>query len=213
VVSWYNTTREKVTDPRCFPVAEIQESVRQFLPVQVTQSGPDSQWAGIRQMYFHMIMAANSHIYMQSPFFIPDQSISEALKAAALSGVDVRLMVQPRGGSYQIPYRAAYTYFEELAEAGARIYLYENDTYFHAKTLNIDSAICTVGTANMDIRSFSINYEINAVLYDEEKAQELAQDFLDDLQHCREFDLAEYRAGSALGRLRDSVYRLASPLL
>ncbi len=213
VTSWYNTTREAITGPGYFPTEEIRQEVPDYLPVQVTQSGPDSRWSAIHQLYFFMIMAAGKRVYIQSPFFIPDDSISEALKAAALAGVDVRLMCQPRGSYYQLAYRAANTYYADMARAGVKIYLYQNDTYFHPKTINVDSSICSVGTANMDIRSFSINYEINAVLYDEEMARELEEDFMHDVQYCTEFSLEEYAARSFGYRFLDSVYRLASPLL
>ncbi len=209
-LAWFNTTGKKLTDKIYFPAME--QEIDTFLPVQITLSGPDSQWAGIRQLYFFMIMAAEEKVYLQSPFFIPDQSIVEALKAAALSGVDVKLMFTPRGTTYSVPYWAANTYFKEVAEAGARIYLYQAG-YFHPKTLTIDSSICTIGTANMDIRSFSLNYEANAVIYDAATAQELEQDFLKDLKACREWTLEEYRSRNALSRFRDSVCRLASPLL
>ena len=130
----------------------------------------------------------------------------------ALAGVEVKLMCAPRGTTYTIPYWAANTYFADLARAGVKIYLYQKG-YFHPKTLNIDTAICTIGSANMDIRSFSINYEVNAVIYDEEKACELEQDFLNDLQYCTEWTLEAYKNQNVLLRLRDSICRLASPLL
>lgn len=212
-VSWFNTTQRPIPDPDYFPLEKIQADVQTFSPVQIVQSGPDSQWAAIQQLYFSMIMSATRHVYIQSPFFIPDPSVSEALKAAALAGVDVRIMCQPRGGTFQIPYRAANTYYAEMSRAGARIYLYENDTYFHPKTINIDSKICSVGTANMDIRSFNINYEINAVLYDETHARRLADDFMRDVANCVEFTEEEYRERGLPSRLRDSFYRLASPVL
>ena len=99
-----------------------------------------------------------------------------------------------------------------MAQAGVRVYLYQKG-YFHAKTVNVDSVVCSVGTANMDIRSFSINYEINAVIYDEKTAQKLEQDFLADSKACVEFDLQAYEKRNALLRLRDSLARLLSPLL
>lgn len=210
MVSWYNTTKEILSEPAYFP--RLDREINNWLPIQVTTSGPDSQWAGIRQLYFFMILAAEEKVYIQSPFIIPDESITEALKAAALSGVDVRIMCAPRGTTYAIPYWAANTYFEELAEAGVKIYLYQKG-YFHPKTVNIDSAICSIGTANLDIRSFAINYEINAVIYDARTAQALEQDFLKDLQDCIEFDLKAYKERHVLLRLRDSLCRLASPLL
>jgi len=208
IVSWFNTTGQKVTGKKYFPTVETKN----FMPVQVTQSGPDSQWKAIRQLYFLMIMSAEEKLYMQSPFFIPDESILEALKAAALAGVDVQLMFTPRGSTYQIPYRAAHTYFKDVVEAGAKVYLYEAG-YFHPKTLNVDNAVISIGTANMDIRSFSLNYEACAVVYDEGKAKELEAQFFEDLKHCKEWTLEEYNSYSATHRFVDSVYRLTSPIL
>jgi cardiolipin synthase A/B len=210
VTSWYNTAAVRLNAAAYFPPPT--HCCDDYLPIQITTSGPDSQWAAIRQLYFQMITSAEHHIYIQSPFFIPDDSILEALKAAALAGVDVRIMCAPRGAVYQVPYRAAHTYFAELAEAGARIYLYQKG-YFHPKTVNVDSVVCSVGTANMDIRSFSINYEVNAVIYDQQIAQQLARDFQADMQECVEFSLVEYEQRHIFARLYDSVARLASPLL
>jgi cardiolipin synthase len=207
-VNWYNTTGEKFLGESYYPPAETDT----FTPVQITMSGPDSQWAAIRQLYFFMMMAAEEKLYMTSPFFIIDESIMEALKAVALSGVDVKLMFTPSGTTYSMPYYAANTYFKEVAEAGAKIYLYQAG-YFHPKTLNIDGKICTIGTANMDIRSFSLNYEGNAVIYDEAHSQELEQAFLKDLEVCKEWTLEEYMSRPAWQRLRDSLSRLASPML
>ncbi len=210
VISWFNTTKQKVTGPAYYP--PVKEEIDTFVPVQITLSGPDSQWKAIRQLYFFMIMAAEEKLYLQSPFFIPDESILEALKAAALAGVDVKMMFTPSGTTYTVPYWAANTYFREVAQAGAKIYLYQAG-YFHPKTLNIDGAICTVGTANMDIRSFGLNYEANAVIYDQDKAQELERAFHEDMKHCIEWTLEEYQRRSVFSRLRDSLSRLASPLL
>jgi cardiolipin synthase A/B len=207
-VSWFNTTGEKVVGPLYYPPVETTT----FLPVQITHGGPDSQWRAIQQLYFLMITSAEERIYLQSPFFIPDQSITDALRAAALAGVDVRLMFTPRGATYQVPYRAAHTYFQAVVEAGARVYLYR-DGYFHPKTLTVDSAIAAVGTANLDIRSFTLNYETMAVLYDQGKARELEAQFLEDLRHCEEWTLAAYERAPLVRRMLDSVYRLASPLL
>lgn len=208
VTSWWNTTSERVIESAYFPETEVDN----FSPVQITMSGPDSQWRGIQQLYFYMIMAAEKTVYLQSPFFIPDTSILDALKAAALAGVDVRMMFTPKGTTYSVPYWAANTYFAEVAEAGVKIYLYQAG-YFHSKTLNIDNSVCTIGTANMDIRSFALNYEANAVIYDQTVAQELAQDFMADMEHCAEWSLDDYRRQPIIYRLRDSISRLASPLL
>jgi len=208
IVSWFNTTGQKVTGQKYFPAVETKT----FTPVQIIQSGPDSEWKAIRQLYFLMIMSAEEKLYMQSPFFIPDESILEALKAAALAGVDVQLMFTPRGSTYQVPYRAAHTYFKDVVKAGAKVYLYQAG-YFHPKTLNVDNNVISIGTANMDIRSFSLNYEACAVVYDEGKAKELEAQFFEDLKHCKQWTLEEYNSNSATHRFVDSVFRLTSPIL
>jgi hypothetical protein len=104
------------------------------------------------------------------------------------------------------------TYFGDVVDAGVRIFLYEKG-YLHAKTISIDSKICSIGSANIDIRSFSINYEMNAVLYDERLAQQLEQDFARDLADCTDFDEKEYERRNVAVRFRDSLARLVSPLL
>jgi cardiolipin synthase len=211
LAAWYNTTNQQITDlPLYFP--DTAAEVKEFSPVQITVSGPDAQWAGIRQLFFYLIVSARKHCYIQSPFFIPDETIAEAMKSAALAGVDIRMICTPRGATYQVPYRAANTYFQQMAEAGVRIYLYDGG-YYHAKTVSMDSMVCTIGSCNMDIRSYSTNYEINSVIYDPEKAKELEADFLRDLEDCTEFDLEEYNSRSKWSRFVDSAYRLASPLM
>jgi cardiolipin synthase A/B len=208
VISWFNTTGKKVTGKKYYPTVETKN----FLPVQIVQSGPDSEWSAIRKLYFLMIMSAEEKIYLQSPFFVPDESILEALKAAALAGVDVRIICTPRGGTFQVPYRAAHTYYEEVVQAGAKVYLY-NRGYFHPKTMNIDNKVITIGTANMDIRSFSLNYETQAVVYDETLAKQLEAQFLQDIEDSVEWTLEDYAAESPVRRFIDSVYRLGSPLM
>lgn len=211
VVDWYNATRINLSLPAYFPPLPA-EAAQAYLPVQVTLSGPDSHWQAIRQLYFFMILAAEQHVYLQSPFFIIDDSIAEALRAAALSGVQIKIMLAPWGAGNRTPYWAANTYIKDMAEAGIRVFFYQKG-YFHPKTLSIDGKICSIGSANMDIRSFSINYEANTVIYDPGIAQQLEADFEKDLEHCTEFDLAEYEDQNIALKLRDSAARLFSPLL
>jgi cardiolipin synthase len=207
-VDWENATREALTDPGYFPDCSKVAP----LPVQIVTSGPDSAWRAVRRQYFSMIVAAKTRFYVQSPFFILDETIAEALKTAALAGIDVRVMVSKKGFGNWVPYWAANTFFREVAEAGVRVFLYDQG-YLHSKTAITDGEICSVGTANIDIRSFSINYELNAVIYDEAIARELERDFLSDLAQCSEFSLEDYGKRSILIRLRDSTSRLLSPLL
>jgi cardiolipin synthase len=208
--SWYNTTKERLIDLRYFPVHD--QLPEKPIPIQIVLSGPDSQWHAIQQQYFLMILSAQERVYIQSPFFIPNSSIAEAIRVAALSGVEVKMMFAPRDTAAPIANWAANTYFVEMAEAKAKIYLYQ-PAYLHQKTISIDSVVCSIGTANMDIRSFTTNYEMNAVLYDAEKTKELEAAFEVDLEGCIAFDLKEYRSRPGWMRFRDSLARLLSPLM
>jgi cardiolipin synthase len=159
-----------------------------------------------------MITSAKRHVVVQSPFFIPDATIAQALSTAAMAGVDVRLMVSARASGSQLPAWATNTYLADIVAAGVQIFLYEKG-YLHAKTISIDSEICSIGSANIDIRSFSINYELNAVLYDAALARDLEAAFERDISDCSSFSLTDYRALNRVVRFRDSAARLLSPLL
>jgi cardiolipin synthase A/B len=209
-VDWYNAVREDLFSPAYYPMGATEPGEGD-VPVKILPSGPDSQWAAIRQLYFEMIVSAR-HVFLQSPYFIPDASITEALKSAALSGIDVKVMISARPSGDPVPAWAGNTFMLDVVRSGARVFLYETG-YLHAKTISIDSEICSIGSTNIDIRSFSINYEINAVLYSERLARELEEDFERDLAHCTEFDPAEYRKRNVAVRFRDSAARLLSPLL
>jgi cardiolipin synthase len=177
---WMNATGENLFDERHFPAIEATDS---GVPVQVVSAGPDSRWETIRQAYLAMIALARHHVYLQSPFLILDTSVAEAMTTAALAGVDVRVMIAPGGGELSPAYRAGMTYAADMARAGVQVLLYRG-AYFHSKTICVDSRICSIGSANIDIRSFSINYETNLVVYDEAVTRELEADFLADLEHC-----------------------------
>lgn len=190
------------------PVTEEHE----YLPLQIVHSGPDAEWKAIRSVYFALITAAQRQIYIQSPFFILDAGLAEAIAGAARSGVDVKIMLAPSGPGINAPYQAAQTYAANMAEAGAKIYFYHGD-YFHAKTISVDAMICSIGSTNMDIRSFAINYELNLIVYDRKTTQQLDKIFCNDLERCTEFDVRAYKRSNILWRTRDSVMRLFSPLL
>ena len=211
MVDWYNAVGENLFAPAYFP-ADMTASAEPDLPVQILTSGPDSQWAAIRQLYAGMIGAAQHQVRVQSPFFIPDSTLAEALTSAALSGVDVKVMLSARPSGNPLPDWAGNTFLADIVAAGGRVFLYQKG-YLHAKTISIDSAVCSIGSANIDIRSFSINYELNAVLYSAPLARELEEAFDRDLAYCTEFDPGAYQERGAMVRFRDSVARLLSPLL
>lgn len=211
MVDWYNALKENLFDRAYFPTVATEPSEGD-VPVQILTSGPDSQWAAIRQLYFAMITSAQRHVYIQSPYFILDTTIAEALRAAALAGIEVNVMLTARASGNPVPGWASNTYIQDVIAAGVRVFRYEKG-YLHAKTISIDSEICSIGSTNIDIRSFSINYEINAVLYSKQLAMELEKEFERDLAHCTEFESREYLARNPAVRFRDSAARLLSPLL
>jgi cardiolipin synthase A/B len=206
---WMNATGENLFDQRYFPEVPGDEG---GVPIQVVSAGPDSRWETIRQAYLALIALSRHHIYLQSPFLILDTSVAEAMTTAALAGVDVRVMIAPGGGELSPAYRAGMTYAAGLARAGVQVLLYQGE-YFHSKTICVDSQICSIGSANIDIRSFSINYETNLVIYDRTVTRELEQDFLDDAERCIPFRAEAYDAQKTSSRLVDSVLRLVSPLI
>ncbi len=207
--TWHNTTGENLFQEAYFPPPEAADD---GVPVQVVSAGPDSQWEAVRKSYLAMIGLANRHVYLQSPFLIPDVSVAEALKTAALSGLDVRVMIAPRGAEFSPAYRAGMTYAIDMVRAGVKVLMYEGE-YFHSKTVCVDSDLCSIGSANMDIRSFSINYETNLVIYDQALTCELEADFFADETKCVPFSAEEYDRRPRRSRFVDSTLRLCSPLL
>lgn len=179
--------------------------------MQIIASGPDTRQPHIRDNYLELFHMAKHHIYIQTPYFVPDDAIFSALKIAALSGVDVRLMI-PCKPDHPFVYWATLSFAGELLDYGARVYIYENG-FLHAKGVSIDGRVSCYGTANMDIRSFELNFEVNAILYDEGTAGELEKAFMDDLPHCRELKKEEYMGRSLGLRVKEQCSRLLSPLL
>ena len=206
---WHNTTGENLFHEEHFPEPH---AAADGVPIQVVSAGPDSRWEAIRHSYLAMIALAHRHVYLQSPFLILDTSVGEAMKTAAMAGLDVRVMIAPRGAEFSPAYRAGLTYAADMARAGVQVLLYEG-AYFHAKTICVDSAVCSIGSANIDIRSFSINYETNLVIHDDVVTRELERDFEADVERCVPFSAAEYAARRATSRFIDSTMRLCSPLI
>lgn len=179
--------------------------------IQIVSSGPDSKWTGIKDGYFKMISNAKHKLYIESPYFIPDDSIFEALKIASLSGVDVRVMV-PNKPDHPFVYWAGTSYMGELLEAGVRFYTYQKG-FLHSKVLIMDDFVSSVGTANLDIRSFKLNFEINAFIYDKVINNKLTERFINDIDNCKEMTLEEYNKRSNIIKIKESFSRLLSPIL
>lgn len=179
--------------------------------IQIISSGPDSVRQNIRDNYLRLIHKAKKRIFVQTPYYIPDESIHMALLIAAQSGVEVNVMI-PCKPDHPFVYWATYSYIGELVMAGANCYTYDNG-FLHAKGVCIDGEACCYGTANMDIRSFSLNFEVNAMIYDEKVTQEMERIFAEDLKLCTRISRDAYRSRSLWIRVKEQVSRLLSPVL
>jgi len=179
--------------------------------IQIVPSGPDYVWESIQQAYFSIITSAKDKIYITSPYLIPDSTILMALKTAALSGIEVKIIV-PGIPDKQFVYYATCSYFEELLEAGVRIFKY-NKGFIHAKLLTVDNVIASVGTANFDNRSFLYNFEVNAFCFHSPTVDRLDEDFYEDLEDCTEVTLESLENKTLWEKFMESTARLASPLL
>jgi cardiolipin synthase len=208
ILDWNHASHNKISyEDRLFP--EI-DSVGDT-DVQIVSSGPDSEWEQIKYGYIKLINSAKDYIYIQTPYFIPDASVLDALKIAVLSGVDVRLMI-PDKPDHPFVYWATYSNVGEMLKTGAKVYIYENG-FIHAKTLIADGKIATVGTANIDVRSFRLNFEVNAFLYDEALVEKLVHIFQKDAEQSRELTYGEYLKRPLFIRFKESISRLLSPVL
>ena len=179
--------------------------------IQIVSSGPDSKWPSIKDGYLKMISNAREKIYIETPYFIPDDSIFEALKLAGLSGLDVRVMM-PCKPDHLFVYWASMSYIGELLQAGVKFYTYQKG-FLHSKVVLMDDFVSSVGTANLDIRSFKLNFEINAFIYDESINLKLTEIFIGDLKNCKEITLEDYNNRSNIVRIKESFSRLLSPIL
>ncbi len=210
IKDWNFTTKYGAVqlDSHYFPLREQSED---GVKMQIVSSGPDTKWHNIRNGYFKMIMEAEHSVYLTTPYFVPDDSIFEALRVAALSGLDVRVLI-PGNPDHLFVYWASMSYLGQLLEAGVRCYQYEKG-FIHAKSVCIDGKVSSVGTANMDIRSFDLNFEVNAFLYDSAFTEQLEQDFLSDLKNSVEITQEWYNHRKWWFKVKEAIARLISPML
>lgn len=179
--------------------------------VQIVSSGPDEDWEAVKNSYIKMILSAKRYVYIQTPYFVPDDAVMEAVRIASLTGVDVRIMI-PAVPDHKLVYWATMSYMGDLLKAGTKIDLYHKG-FIHAKTVVIDDEVATCGTTNFDNRSFSLNFEVNAFFIDTNKAIEMRQIYEQDLQHSHSLTKEDYINRSIKKRMQESVARLISPIL
>ena len=190
-----------------FPQSNVQNNI----PMQIVSSGPENDVQKIKQGYIKMIMGAKHSIWIETPYFIPDDALMEALLIAIRSGIEVRIVI-PQMPDHPFVYRATEYYVQQLLKAGARIYSYQNG-FMHAKTIVVDNMITSVGSANWDIRSFKLNFEANAFMYDPKAAEQIIATIKNDLKDARELDEEYFKQQSSWKKFRQLASRLISPIL
>ncbi|MFD2443200.1 cardiolipin synthase [Bacillus sp. CGMCC 1.16607] len=204
---YYMTNHSFLTAEYLSP--DLQENIHGG--VHLIAGGPDNELSVIKNIFFSMITSAEKSVWIASPYFIPDEDIFSAIKVAALSGIDVRILV-PKRPDKRIVFHASRSYFPELMEAGVQIYEYERG-FMHSKIVIVDHEIASIGTSNMDMRSFHLNFEVNAFLYRTRSTQKLVSDYLKDLNYSKKIDLEVFKKRNIGLRLLESTSRLLSPLL
>ena len=179
--------------------------------IQIISSGPDHKEEFIKNAYMKIINNAKERIYIQTPYLVPDEPIKEALKIAALSGVDVRIMVPGKPDHFFMEWILSAN-MGDLIESGVKIYKYEKG-FIHSKTLVADGKVSSIGTANLDIRSFQLNFEINAVIFDSEFTKEQEAIFIKDIDDSKLVTIDEYNNRGRTIRIKEALIRLIAPIL
>jgi len=208
LLNWYFVSDEELEiEEKYFPELDITEETA----VQIAASGPDSDWANIQQAIFIAITNAEERVWITTPYLIPNQAILEALKVAAQTDIDVRIIIPKVGDSWAARY-AARSYLEQLLKSGVKIQMYCKGM-IHAKTMIVDDNFTTVGTSNMDYRSFNINFEINALIFNKHFNQVVEDQFHKDFKDCEEIVLERWLARPKLEKFKESFCRLWAPML
>lgn len=207
LTDWYYNTKEVLLKEKLFPKLNAKGNAM----MQIVASGPDSDWESMHYAYFYAICQAKKSIYIETPYFIPDESLLKALKCAALSGVEL-IILFPKIADHKIVNTASYSYFQEILESGGKVYLY-NKGFLHSKVIIIDDFMASTGSANMDLRSFKLNFEVNAFIYDRKIIEEIKKDFMMDLDDSEELERMKFESRNTFMKVKESISRLFSPLL
>ncbi|MBO5546950.1 MAG: cardiolipin synthase [Bacteroidales bacterium] len=208
LMDWKFTTKQLLDDPAYYPAVPPAGN----LLMQVATSGPMGEFRVIMQAVLRILAESKRYVYIQTPYFIPTEPIMLALRNAALSGVDVRLMVPYRGDGNFLVTLASRSYVKDLLAAGVKVIFYEKG-FLHAKTIVADDQVVSIGSTNMDVRSFEQDFEINAFIYDSDMAVRMRDVFLEDEKDGRYIDPTQWEDRPAFVRFEESFARLFSPLL
>ncbi|WP_311589249.1 cardiolipin synthase [Prevotella disiens] len=209
LVDWFYADRTLITNRKYYPDTAIKANNNL---IQIVTSSPTNVWAELEQGYIKVLLSAKQYVYMETPYFLPTEPILFALRTAALSGVDVRLMVPFKMDS-KLVQLASQSYLNQIIASGVKVLCYKNG-FNHSKLLVSDDNVATIGSANIDFRSFENNFEANAFFYDKTMAERVKNIFFTDESHCIPLqNIKEINHNSFIYRLWESIVRLLSPLL
>ena len=206
---WYFIDHMKHQKARYFPEPTVFADRHNF--VQIADCGPDTPYKTILQGVSYLITTAQKYVYIQTPYFMPPVELENALKTSALRGVDVRILL-PEVSDASMAQSCSASYIETMLEAGVKIYWYKGG-FLHSKAIVADDYISTVGTSNMDFRSYEQNFEVNAFVYDRNTATLLRDNFIKDLGSSEQIDLEKWRGRSSVSKMKESFSRLFSPAM
>ena len=207
-LDWNFMNKQVLND---YVASEWTETPGSKAGIQLVTSGPMSNWNNIALMMLNAISNAKKCVYLQTPYFLPTESLLKALQTSALSGVDVRIMIPQRSDSTMLR-MASYSYVSECLRAGIKFHFFTAGM-LHAKVLVIDDELSTVGSTNFDFRSFEHNYEGNVFIYDASTNERLKQSFYTDLADCTSCSYQQWMARPKAKRMMESLIRLLSPVL
>ncbi len=207
ILDWYFVSRKRIADKSYFPVHAPAGDIS----MQILSSSPDGDWKTLEQAFFMAITEAKKTVYIATPYFLPTETIRMALATVALSGVDVRIIMPGKSDAYMTQ-ASSLSYVRGMLEAGVKVYFYQKG-FIHSKVLVIDGELSSVGTANMDFRSFEYNFEVTAFMYNKKLAGQLEASFHADLKDSEEIKLAQWKRRPLSHKLGQSFARLFSPLL
>lgn len=208
---WYFMRKELLGNDAYFPLVKPQAPIAHPTLIQIVSANPVARYSDLMYSLTWVIQNAKRYLYIQTPYFMPPEVVLQALQTAALSGVDVRVMLPAKPDAYLLRWGNA-SYVEDALAAGIKVYEYRSG-FLHSKCAVADDDWCTIGSTNMDARSFDNNFETNAFIYDSLMAERVRQRFVDDMQACQEMDLATWRKRPLYKKFMESLTRIFSPIL
>lgn len=204
---WFYVSKKSIMNDKYFTKDDCTDGKL----TQIISSGPDYDWHAISQFYFSAITTSRNYIYIATPYFIPNEELSFAIKAAALRGVDIRILI-PKKSDGVITHYACHSYIKEMLKAGVKIYQYAKG-FCHSKTLVCDDIMSAIGSANLDYRSLETNFEVCAIVYDEEVANTIKNQYFEDIKGLSPISLKLWNKRAWYKKMTASIIRMLAPLI